>query len=106
MSNERIQKAQTLVERYPDNDLARFSLAQAYVDANEQRQATAHLRTLAARKPEWMVVQILLGKCLQEEGNCDEARAAFETAHRLAVQQHHDGPREELEALLQTLSGC
>ena len=65
--------------------------------------AAAHLRALCAKKKDWMVVHILLGKCLLAEGNRDEAKQLLEHARLLAVEQHHDGPREELEALLGTL---
>ena len=35
MSHDRIAKALELWERFPDNDLSRFNLAQAYVDARQ-----------------------------------------------------------------------
>jgi predicted negative regulator of RcsB-dependent stress response len=40
------------------------------------------------KKPDWMVVQILMGKCALEQGRRDEAIAAFERARDLAVAQH------------------
>jgi hypothetical protein len=51
-----------------------------------------------------MVVQILLGKCALALGQRDRARAAFERARQLAVEQDHDGPREEMERCLAELS--
>lgn len=103
MSHDRIAKALDLLEKFPDNDLARFSLAQAYFDANDFKNAAGHLRALCAEKPDWMVVHILLGKCSLATGERDEAKKLIEHAHQLAIAQHHDGPREELEELLGNL---
>ncbi len=103
MTTDRISKALELWQKFPDNDLARFSLAQAYFDANDFTNAAEHLRALCAKKSDWMVVHILLGKCGLTEGKRDKAKELFEHARRLAVEQHHDGPREELEELLKTL---
>ncbi len=89
--------------KFPDNELARYSLAQAYFDAGDYKNATEHLRPLCAKKPGWMVVHILLGKCLLHLGERTEARTILEHALTLAVEQHHDGPREELIELLGTL---
>jgi predicted Zn-dependent protease len=103
MNNARVTKAQELVERFPDNDLARFSLAQALVDAGANAEAVPHLRTLCAKKPDWMVVHILLGKCLTITGQPTDAKPIFQHALQLAIAQHHDGPRAELEDLLRPM---
>ncbi|MGD0650021.1 MAG: molecular chaperone DnaJ [Verrucomicrobiia bacterium] len=103
MSNDRIAKALELLQKFPDNDLARYSLAQAYFDAGGLRKRCRHLRPLCAKKNDWMVVHILLGKSLIAPDRGAEAKPILEHAHELAVAQHHDGPREELEELLKTL---
>ena len=102
-TTDRIAKALELLKKFPDNDLSRYNLAQAYFDANDFTNAAEHLRALCAKKADWMVVHILVGKCLLATGERDEAKKFFEHARQLAVEQHHDGPREELEALLQTV---
>ena len=103
MSNDRIAKAVELYQKFPDNDLSRYNLAQAYFDAGDFTHAAEHLRPLCAKKPDWMVVHILLGKCLLNASQHDEARTILKHALQLAVEQHHDGPREELTELLETL---
>ena len=50
-----------LVERQPANELARFSLGKAWFDAGNFSAAKEHLALALAKKPDWMVVQILLG---------------------------------------------
>ena len=103
MSHDRIVKALELWQRFPDNDLSRFNLAQAYVDANDYDGAVEHLRALCQRKPDWMVVHIQLGKSLLAVGETQSAKPILEHALQLAITQHHDGPREELSELLKTL---
>jgi predicted Zn-dependent protease len=103
MSHDRIANARELWQRFPDNDLSRFNLAQAYVDANDYPAAIDHLRALCEKKPDWMVVHIQLGKSLIALGRSTEAKPILEHALQLALAQHHDGPREELEELLKTL---
>lgn len=100
MSNARIQQARELFERFPTNDLTRYNYAQALYDAGDYPAAADHLAALCAKKSDWMVVHILLGKCRLQTGARDEAKKLFEHALQLAIAQHHDGPREELEQLL------
>ena len=96
MSNDRIAKALELLQKFPDNDLARYSLAQAYFNAGGLRKRYRHLRPLCAKKNYWMVVHILLDKSLIAPDRGAEAKQILEHAHELAIAQHHDGPREEL----------
>ena len=103
MTSDRIMKALELWKRFPDNDLSRFNLAQAYVDAGDYANAVDHLRALCAKKPDWMVVHIQLGKSLIALDRSAEAKPILEHAFQLATAQHHDGPREELTELLKTL---
>jgi thioredoxin-like negative regulator of GroEL len=103
MSQPRIVQARERLAQFPQHDLARFSLAQALYDAGEFREAAEHLRILAERKPDWMVVHILLGKCQLALHDPVAARQTLTHAHALAIAQHHDGPREELQQLLQSL---
>ena len=103
MSHDRIAQARELWQRFPDNDLSRFNLAQAYVDAKDYASAIEHLRALCDKKPDWMVVHIQLGKSLLAVGESRRAKPILEHALQLAITQHHDGPREELEELLKTL---
>src|SRR6266850_1473340 len=100
MSHDRIAQARELWQRFPDNDLSRFNLAQAYIDANDYARAIEHLRALCDKKPDWMVVHIQLGKSLLAVGEAQSAKPILEHALHLAIAQHHDGPREELEELL------
>ncbi len=89
-----------LVAKQPDNELFRFSLAQAFLAENRQADAVEHLQVCAQKKPDWMMPRILLGKTLLHLGRRAEARPWLEEALRLAVEQDHEDPEGELRALL------
>jgi predicted Zn-dependent protease len=103
MSHDRIAQALALWRQFPDNDLSHFNLAQAYVDANDYASAIEHLRALCQKKSDWMVVHIQLGKSLVALGRSAEAKPVLKHGLELAIAQHHDGPRDELQELLKTL---
>jgi tetratricopeptide (TPR) repeat protein len=101
--NDAIARCRKMVEQFPDHELARFSLGKALFDAGEFAQAKSEFEQALSRKPDWMVVQILVGKCDLAAGNRDAARDAFLKALRLAIEQSHEGPREEMEQALSEL---
>src|SRR2546429_7427424 len=102
--NDAIARCQKLLEQYPDNELARFSLGKAWFDAGHFAAAKEQFALALARKPDWMVVQILLGKCELALGDKAAARTAFERARQLAIDQDHEGPLEEMNQLLAEIS--
>ena len=101
--NEAIARYQEMLTRHPHHDLARFSLAKALFDAGQFDQARQQFLLALERKPDWMAVQILLGKCDHALGNIAAARRAFTRARQLAVEQNHEGPRAEMDQLLTEL---
>lgn len=90
-----------LVAKQPDNELFRFSLAQALLNEGRQVDALEHLVLCAKKKTDWMMPRILLGKTLLTLGRRDEARPWLEEALRLAIDQNHEDPAAELGALLE-----
>lgn len=101
--SETIERWEKLLLAQPNNDLARFSLGKACFDVGRYADALGHFELALAKKPDWMVVQILVGKAHQALGDSSAARAAFERALKLAIDQHHEGPQMELEQLLEDL---
>ena len=101
--NDSIARHQKLLEQYPDNELARFSLGKALFDAGQFVPAKEQFERALIKKPDWMVVQILLGKCELALGNKPAAKAAFARSLDLAKAQHHEGPQAEMEQLLTEL---
>jgi predicted Zn-dependent protease len=99
----RSDKFAALVARQPENELFRFSLAQALLDEDRAADAVEHLVSCANRKPDWMMPRILLGKTLLKLGRPAEARPWLAQALNLAVAQDHDDPALELKLLLADL---
>lgn len=98
--NEVIARHEKTVQQFPQNELARFSLGKALFDAGEFAQAKEHFAVALNKKPDWMVVQILIGKCDLALGDKAAARTAFQRALQLAIEQHHEGPQAEMEQML------
>lgn len=96
---------EALVARQPENELFRFSLAQALLAEGRAEEALVHFQTCAEGKADWMMPRILLGKALLGLGRKAEARPWLESALRLAVEQHHEEPEQELQALLADFRG-
>jgi len=97
---DRVAHFESLVARQPDNELFRFSLAQALITAGRTTEAELHLAICIAKKPDWMIPRILLGKQLLATGRQTEATPILQEALRLAIAQDHEDPAEELRALL------
>ena len=102
-TNDSVARWQKLVAQQPNNELARFSLGKVFFDLGEFTAAKEQFQIALGKKPDWMVAQILIGKCEQALGDKAAAKTAFERARELAIAQHHEGPQMELEELLREL---
>jgi uncharacterized protein HemY len=102
--NDAIARHQKMVDQFPQNELARFSLGKALYDTQQFVAAKEHFAVALAKKPDWMVVQILIGKCDLALGDKAAAKTAFQNALQLAIAQHHEGPQAEMEQMLADLA--
>ena len=89
-----------MVAKYPDNELFRFSLAQALLGEDRLVDALEHLEACARKKSDWMMPRIMLGKTLLALSRRTEAKPWLEDALQLAVSQDHQDPEAELRGLL------
>ena len=99
----RSQHFAALVAQQPDNELFRFSLAQALLNENRPDEALEHLTACANKKADWMMPRLLLGRTLLGLGRRAEARPWLESALALAVAQSHDDPAAEVRQVLSEL---
>ncbi len=97
------QRFQTLVSKTPNNELFRFSLAQALIEENRHEEALEHLDFCIQKKDDWMMAQILKGKSLLALSRPADAKPVLEHALHLAVEQHHEAPEAEIRKLLESL---
>ena len=96
----RVEQFTALVERQPENELFRFSLAQALEARGQIEEALPHYVFCAGKKSDWMMPRILSAKALLGLGRKEEAVPFLHEALRLAIDQHHETPEAELRALL------
>lgn len=89
-----------LVAKQPDNELFRFSLAQALLAEDRGADSLPHLEACARKKADWMMPRIMLGKTLVSLGRRPEAKPWLEEALALAIEQDHQDPEAELRTLL------
>ena len=99
----KIERFRALVLDDPENELFRFSLAQAMMAEGRNADAEPHLEFCVARKKDWMMPRIVLGKMLLAKGQLTDARRLLESALQLAVEQHHETPESELRAILESM---
>ena len=99
----RSEHFQSLAARQPDNELFRFSLAQALAAEGRADEAVPHYAFCVQKKSDWMMPRILLGKLLLQLGRRAEAKPLLEAALQLAVEQHHEDPEREVRSLLADL---
>lgn len=92
-----------LVASQPENEMFRFSLAQAFLREGRNADAVPHLEFCATRKADWMMARILLGKTLLSLGRAGDAKPWLEQALRLAGDQNHEDPERELRGILAEL---
>jgi hypothetical protein len=98
-----VTKYEVKVAETPDNELFRFSLAKALIDVGRFSEAEPHLEVAFAKKPNWMVVVMLLGQCARQRQDLAAAHTHYTYALNLAVVQHHEDPEKEIREILASL---
>jgi Flp pilus assembly protein TadD len=98
-----IAKYEALLKSRPDDELLRFSLGKALLDAGRVDEAEKELRTALAAKDDWMIVTMLLAKIAGQKGDKAAAKQMWERGLQLAIDQDHEGPEEECRAELAKL---
>jgi Flp pilus assembly protein TadD len=98
-----IAKYEGLLQQRPGDELLLFSLGKALYDAGRLPEAETRLTAALAAKPDWMVVTMLLARISWQRHDFAAARAHYENALKLAVEQQHEGPEEEIRAALAKL---
>jgi uncharacterized protein HemY len=100
MSAPDFESLKKRVEQFPDNELFRFSLGKAFFDTGSYQEAIEHFDIALKKKPDWMVVAILIGKSWLQLQDRQKARQYIQLGQKLAREQDHEGPLEETTALL------
>jgi Flp pilus assembly protein TadD len=98
-----IAKYEGLLQQRPGDELLHFSLGKALYDAGRFPEAERQLQQALAARGDWMVVTMLLAQCALRRNDSATARALYEKALQLSIDQDHEGPEAEIRAALAQL---
>ena len=98
-----IAKYEALLNSRPHDELIKFSLGKALLDAGRIDEAEAQLRAALELKPDWMIVTMLLAKIAGQKHDKLAAKALWQKGLELAIAQDHEGPQDECRAELAKL---
>jgi predicted Zn-dependent protease len=99
----KIDKFSALVAKHPDSELARFSLGSVLFEADRFAEAEPHFKRALELKDDWVMAYVLRARCLLRMGQADQARPLLERGRSHSIAQHHQGPVDEIDALLAEL---
>jgi predicted Zn-dependent protease len=101
---DRLDRLRAMVAEDPDNELARFSLAQALFELAKFAEAEPHFARAAELQPDLMMAWLRRAECLVRMRRDGEARPLLERTIALARAQNHVGPRLDAEELLEEIA--
>jgi Fe-S cluster biosynthesis and repair protein YggX len=98
--DQRIAQFEKMALEDPGNDMAHFSLGNAYLQGGRGEEAAASLKRAIEINPELSKAYQLAGQALIESGRPDEAAAILETGYEVAARRGDVMPRDAIAALL------
>lgn len=105
MSNldERIAQFERMAGEDPDNDMAHFSLGNAYLQAGRHADAAASLQRCIERNGEMSKAYQLAGQALIDAGQEDRAGKLLATGYEVAARKGDVMPRNAIADLLKRI---
>lgn len=102
---QRIAQFETMVrpEADPNNDMAWFSLAQAYADAGRHADAATAFLRCTTLNPVMSKAYQLAGKALIESGQRDQAVSILTEGYKVATRRGEYLPQKGIKELLESL---
>jgi predicted Zn-dependent protease len=97
------EKWKNLLTEDPDNELVRFSLAKAFMDEHQWKDAIREFEMLVQAKKDYALAWAFLARCKLENGDREGARIAAETGLPIAHAQKHEVPTDEILAVIEEL---
>ncbi|MHC4217038.1 MAG: Fe(2+)-trafficking protein [Planctomycetota bacterium] len=98
--DERIAQFQKMAVEDPDNDMAHFSLGNAYLQAGRFDDAALSLERAIAINTDLSKAYQLAGQALLATGNQDKAVTMLETGYEIAARKGELMPRDAIAGLL------
>lgn len=100
---ENVAQFKEVVDLFPDDPVARFGLASAYLEAGQAENAVREFRETLRLKPDYTAAYRGLGRALERAGRTAEAVAAYRTGIGVALQTGDLQTKKEMEVFLKRL---
>jgi predicted Zn-dependent protease len=99
----RIEQFKEVVALFPDDVVARFGLAGAYLDAGEAADAAREFQSVVDGKPEYTAAYRGLGRALERLGRFEEAKAIYRRGISVGERTGDLQTKKEMEVFLRRL---
>lgn len=100
---ERVAQFKEVAALFPDDPVARFGLANAYLEAGLAEPAAREFEETLRLKPDYTAAYRGLGRALEKAGRLDEARAAYRKGIETALETGDLQTKKEMEVFLRRL---
>lgn len=101
--SEKIAQFKEVVDLFPDDPVARFGLANAYLEAGQAEEAVREFREVVRLKPDYTAAHRGLGRALEKAGRLEEAMSAYLKGIEVALQTGDLQTKKEMEVFLKRL---
>lgn len=102
-TTDRITQFENMAKEDPDNDMAHFSLGNAYLQAGRPQDAAVSLHACIQINPEMSKAYQLAGQALIETGEPDAAARVLERGYEIASKKGEMMPRDAIAKLLESI---
>ncbi len=102
-ASEKIAQFKEVVDLFPDDPVARFGLANAYLEAGRAEEAAREFEETIRRKPDYTAAHRGLGRALERAGRLADAKAAYLAGVEVASRTGDLQTKKEMEVFLKRL---
>ncbi len=103
MANERLEKLQAMLTKQPDDAFLLYGVAMEFKKEGRWAEALAQFDRVLAVDPGYCYAYYQKGLVLEENGDVNGAKSAYEAGIKAAVAKNDDHARSELQAALDLL---
>ena len=102
-TTDRITQFENMAKEDPDNDMAHFSLGNAYLQAGRPQDAAVSLQACIKINPEMSKAYQLTGQALIETDEKEEAAKVLKSGYEMAASRGDVMPRDAIAKLLESI---
>ena len=104
MNEERIRQFEEVLAMDPEDPMVLYGLAQLLADADRQAEAIPHLQEALRVKSDYSVCYHLLGLCLEETGDLENAKDVYLRGFDVAKEQGDLHVANQIQERINSLS--